>query len=323
MPDGTSGAGFEPLVDDFLAYLRLERGRADNTQRTYAYWLTQFAAWAAGQGLTSWRDIRFAHLFGFIEACRTEAPAEPPPGKKRGRGRPRSAARSASTSYLAVAALRAFFRFAVGEGHLESNPAANLSLPRRWDLLPKALTEADIQRLLAEPGPDADPNELCDHAVTELAYASGLRLAELRGVRLEQLRLESGFLMVIGKGNKERVTPVGRRAVRAIERYLDAARPKLVRPHSPGTVFLNQRGRAFGATTLWLRIKRRAERAGLKPMTPHMLRHSFATHLLEGGADLRVIQEMLGHASLATTEVYTHVAGGRLQEEHARRHPRA
>ena len=157
----------------------------------------------------------------------------------------------------------------------------------------------------------------------ELAYASGLRLAELRNLRLEQLHLEAGFINVIGKGNKERVVPLGRKAVAALERYLDAGRPRLVTPRSPANVFLTRRGTPFAPVTLWLRIKQRVRRAGIaRNVTPHMLRHSFATHLLEHGADLRVIQELLGHASISTTEVYTHVAGSRLREVHRKYHPR-
>jgi integrase/recombinase XerD len=176
---------------------------------------------------------------------------------------------------------------------------------------------------LLRPEKPETPSSLCDQAALELAYGSGLRLAELRGLRLEQLRLEAGFINVTGKGNKERVVPVGSKAVAALERYLSAGRPKLVKPKTPGNVLLNQRGRAFASVTLWLRIKRRARRAGLGPtLTPHVLRHSFATHLLENGADLRVIQELLGHSSISTTEVYTHVGGKRLREIHDKFHPR-
>jgi integrase/recombinase XerD len=150
-----------------------------------------------------------------------------------------------------------------------------------------------------------------------------LRLAELRGIRLEQLHLEAGFVTVIGKGNKERVVPLGRKAVAAIKRYLEAGRPKLVSAKSPANLFLTQRGTPFAAVTMWQRIKRHAARAGLeRNITPHMLRHSFATHLLEHGADLRVIQELLGHASISTTEVYTHLDGERLREVHRKFHPR-
>src|SRR5437899_856198 len=206
---------------------------------------------------------------------------------------------------------------------LPANVAENLSLPRRWQRLPKALTAREIEKLLTAETPET-PQNLCDQAILELAYASGLRLAELRGIRLEQLHLQAGFINVIGKGNKERVVPLGRKAVGALQRYLEAGRPKLVTPRSPGTVFLTRRGTPFAPVTLWLRIKRRVRLAGVsRNVTPHMLRHSFATHLLEHGADLRVIQELLGHASIATTEVYTHVAGSQLREAHRKFHPRA
>jgi integrase/recombinase XerD len=151
-----------------------------------------------------------------------------------------------------------------------------------------------------------------------------LRLAELRNARLEQLHLDAGFINVVGKGNKERVVPVGRKAVQALNRYIEVGRPKLVTPRSTANVFLTNRGTLFAAVTLWLRIKQRARRAGVaRNITPHMLRHSFATHLLEHGADLRVIQELLGHASIGTTEIYTHVTGNRLRDVHRKFHPRA
>jgi integrase/recombinase XerD len=168
------------------------------------------------------------------------------------------------------------------------------------------------------------PESLRDQAILELAYASGLRLSELKNLRLEQLHLEAGFINVIGKGNKERVVPVGRKAVEAMNRCIEVARPKLVTPKSPANVFLTKRGTPFASVTLWLRIKKRIARAGIsRNITPHMLRHSFATHLLEHGADLRVIQELLGHASIGTTEIYTHVTGNRLREIHRKFHPRA
>jgi integrase/recombinase XerD len=229
---------------------------------------------------------------------------------------------SPGSLYLQIAALRAFFRYAEQEGLVAVNVAENLSLPRRWFRLPKSLAADEVQRLLRPVYP-GDASTLCDEAVLELAYASGLRLAELCGLRLENLHLDGGFVVVVGKGNKERVVPVGRSAVASIRRYLEAGRPRLVSARSPGNVFLNQRGGAFAHVTLWRRIKRRARLAGLpRNLTPHMLRHSFATHLLERGADLRVIQEFLGHSSISTTQVYTHVTGSRLKEVHRRFHPR-
>jgi len=239
-------------------------------------------------------------------------------------GEPAESARRLSTEsvYLEIAALRAFYRFAEAERLLPVNAAEHLTLPRRWNRLPRGLSGEEIERLLTPESPET-PCSLCDQAVLELAYASGLRLAELRALRLEQLHLDAGYVNVIGKGNKERVVPVGRKAVEALHRYLAAGRPKLLTPRSPGNVFLTRRGTPFAPVTLWLRIKRRARRAGIeRNVTPHMLRHSFATHLLEHGADLRVIQELLGHASISTTEVYTHVAGQRLREVHRKFHPR-
>ena len=229
---------------------------------------------------------------------------------------------SSESVYLEIAALRAFYRFAENEKLLPLNVAENLSLPRRWKRLPKALTNSEIEKLLAPEEP-AKPRTLCDQAVLELAYASGLRLSELRNLRLEQLHLEAGFINVIGKGNKERVVPVGRKAVEALNRYIEVGRSKLITPRSPANVFLNQRGKPFASITLWKRIKDRVKRAGVaRNVTPHMLRHSFATHLLEHGADLRVIQELLGHANISTTEVYTHVTGNRLRDVHRKFHPR-
>ncbi len=303
------------LVEDFLQYLRHERGQAEHTQKTYAALLGKFTDWAQQEGLADWKSVELRHLRAFLE-------------HERERGllnRPKDSPQrlSGESLYLEIAALRAFYAYAEREKKLDINVAENLSLQRRWKRLPKALTGAEIEKLLAPETPET-PRGLCDQAVLETAYASGLRLAELRNARLEQLHLEAGFINVVGKGNKERVVPVGKKAVAALERYLAAGRPKLVRPHSPANVFLTTRGRAFAPVTLWLRIKQRARRSGIaRNVTPHMLRHSFATHLLEHGADLRVIQELLGHASIGTTEVYTHVAGARLREVHRKFHPRA
>jgi len=302
------------LVEDFLQHLRHERGQAEHTQRTYSALLNKFVAWAGKQGLTDWKAVELRHLMAFLQHERERALANQPK---------ESARRLSSESlYLEIAALRAFYRFAENEKLLPANIAEHLSLPRRWKRLPKALTSQEIDKLLAPETPET-PQSLCDQAVLELAYASGLRLAELRNVRLEQLHLDAGFVNVIGKGNKERVVPLGRKAVAALERYLSVGRPRLVTPRSPANVFLTRRGTPFAPVTLWLRIKQRVQRAGVgRNVTPHMLRHSFATHLLDHGADLRVIQELLGHASIGTTEVYTHVAATRLREVHRRHHPR-
>ena len=315
------GAGFvgrrasvETLVEDFLQYLRHERGQGEHTQRAYASQLGKFIAWAGPQGLTSWSHVELKDLMGFLQSERARGLNHEPEGSTK--------RLSSESVYLAIAALRAFYRFAENEKLLTENVAEHLALPKRWKRLPKALTHPEIEKLLTPELPESPPS-LCDQAVLELAYASGLRLSELKNLRLEQLHLEAGFLNVIGKGNKERVVPVGRQAVAALNRYLVAGRPELVTPKSPANVFLTQRGTPFAAVTLWRHIKNRVQRAGVeRNITPHMLRHSFATHLLEYGADLRVIQELLGHASISTTEVYTHVAGSRLREVHRKFHPR-
>jgi integrase/recombinase XerD len=311
----------QTLVEDFLQHLRHERGQAEHTQRTYAALLNKFVTWAGGAGLSDWKLVQLKDLMAFLqhERERVQTPKSKLQTSKIGD----SKRLSSESLYLEIAALRAFYRFAENEKFLPSNVAEHLSLPRRWKRLPKALTAEEVERLL-KPEAVESLRSLCDQAVLELAYASGLRLAELRGIRLEQLHLEAGFITVIGKGNKERVTPVGKKAVAAIEKYLATGRPKLVTPRSPANVFLTKRGTPFAAVTLWLRIKQRVKQAGIeRNVTPHMLRHSFATHLLENGADLRVIQELLGHATIATTEVYTHVAGSRLRDTFRKFHPRA
>jgi integrase/recombinase XerD len=305
----------EALIEDFLQHLRHERGQAGHTQRTYAALLERFVGWAKDHGLSNWRQVEFQHLMEFLEHERSRRLAHEERGSTR--------RLSPESMYLQIAALRAFYRFTEQERLLPVNVAENLSLPRRWKRLPKALNAGDIERLLAPEQPET-PASLCDQALLELAYASGLRLAELRGLRLEQLHFDAGFITVIGKGNKERVVPVGSKAVAAIERYLTTGRPKLVTPKSPANLFLTKRGTPFAPVTMWLRMKRRVRRAGIeRNVTPHMLRHSFATHLLEHGADLRAIQELLGHASISTTEIYTHVANERLKEVHRKFHPRA
>jgi integrase/recombinase XerD len=303
------------LVEDFLYYLRHERGQSEKTQKTYAAQLNSFVKWAEKRGLSDWKAVELPDLMGFIED-ETKRPLKT--GDKESGRKP-----SPETIYLAIAALRAFYKFAENEKILPVDVAENLSLPRRWKRLPKMLTTTEVDTLL-QPEIPATPQTLCDQAIIELAYASGLRLAELRNIRLEQLHLEAGFINVVGKGNKERVVPVGQKAVEAINAYLNSGRPKLVTPKSPANLFLTQRGTPFAAVTMWKRIKHRAKYVGIaRNITPHMLRHSFATHLLENGADLRVIQELLGHANISTTEVYTHVAGERLRDIHRKFHPRA
>jgi integrase/recombinase XerD len=304
----------QQLVEDFLQHLRNERGQAEHTQRTYSALLGRFNQWAGENGIATWQEVQLKTLTDYLLHEQKRRLAHTPEDSKR--------KLSTSSLYLEIAAFRAFYKFCENEKLLPENVAEHLTLPKRWKRLPKSLTNEEIERLL-QPMSPATPDSLCDEAILEVAYASGLRLAELRGLRLEQLQLEAGFLIVIGKGNKERVVPIGKKAIKSLEHYLQAGRAKLIKSKSPGTVFLTRRGTPFSPVTMWLRIKKRVAYAGIeRNITPHMLRHSFATHLLENGADLRAIQEMLGHANISTTELYTHVTGQRLQQVHDKYHPR-
>src|ERR1041384_4203169 len=226
----------QTLVEDFLQYLRHERGQAEHTQKTYAALLRKFITWAEKEKLTDWKQVELRHLMSFLQHERERALVNEPKESSR--------RLSSESVYLEIAALRAFYRFAENERFLPANVAENLSLPRRWKRLPKALTNQEIEKLLAPETPET-PASLCDQAVLELAYASGLRLAELRQARLEQLHLEASFTNVIGKGNKERVVPLGRKAVAALQLYLNVGRPKLVNQRSPANVFLTKRGTPF------------------------------------------------------------------------------
>ncbi len=304
----------QTLVEDFLQYLRHERGQSAHTQRTYDGLLNKFTAWAKQNGLDRWDQVELNHLTAFLQDERARSLANEPKDSTR--------RLSSESVYLEIAALRAFYRYCEIEKLLPRNIAENLSLPRRWKRLPKALSNDEIERLI-RADEVVTPRSLCDDAILELAYASGLRRAELCSLRLEQLHLEAGFINVIGKGNKERVVPVGSNAINALNRYINDGRPKLVRPRSPANVFLTTRGTHFSSITMWKRITDRVKsRCMGRNITPHMLRHSFATHLLEHGADLRVIQELLGHANISTTEVYTHVTSSRLRDVHRKFHPR-
>ena len=304
----------DSLIDDFLAYSRLERGQSPKTQATYANALKGLLAWLRSNNVPAWEAVDKTHLQRFLEYERTR--------QKMGPSKEPIGFLQEASLYLTVAGIKAFFKYGTREHHLPRDVAESLTFPKKWRKLPKSIRQDHIDALLQLPAAPS-PSDLCDQAILELAYASGLRLSELRMLRLEQLHLKEGYVQVVGKGNKERVIPVGSKAINALENYLRVGRPALVSAKSPATVFLTQRGSSFASTTLWKRVKNRAKRSGIGDnITPHMLRHSFATHLLEHGADLRVIQELLGHANISTTEIYTHVDRSRLKDIHKRFHPR-
>jgi integrase/recombinase XerD len=296
---------WEEAMEGCLGYLATEKSHAVNTQLINRIALESFAAWMEKKhpdcnlGAISKEQIR-----EFLRARRTERKLAP------------------SSMKMVVVALRHFIAHLKREGILEHDLLPALDLPRLNQTLPDTLSEAEVGQLLAVKLPET-PLGLRDRALLEVLYASGLRASELAGLRLENILQEERLLRVIGKGNRERLVPVGEKALAALDRWLARGRPKLVKPKTGGEVFLGAHGCRLTTARIWQIVQEITKLAGLqKKIWPHLLRHSFATHLLSHGADLRAIQEMLGHASLATTQVYTHVDQARLKEVHRKFHPR-
>jgi integrase/recombinase XerD len=292
------------LVDAYLAHLSLERRLSANTVDGYARDLTLLGRIAAGAGTPIERLDRRA-----LEAAIRQLMAE-------GRS-PRSVAR-------AVACVRGFYRFLVVAGHLANNPADDLRAPRAWKTLPKFLSVEEVDQLLAAPDVTT-PGGLRDRALIEVLYATGLRVSELVGLKPQDVNLESGYLTTTGKGRKQRLVPLGDEAASWVTRYVKEARPRLLKKRTSPRLFVNARGGAgLSRVGFWKILKGHGARAGItKALSPHVLRHSFATHLLDRGADLRAIQMMLGHADLSTTQIYTHILDARLRAVYDRFHPRA
>ena len=292
------------LLDRFSDGLWLNDGLARNTLESYRRDVTQFAAWLAqscGKALieAGAADIR-RHLAGQVEEKRSK---------------PRT------TSRL-VSALKRFFQFAVREGLRSDDPSAGLESPKVPRALPKSLSEEEVEALLAAPDVATDQG-LRDRAMLETLYASGLRVSELVGLKVLQVSLDMGVVRVLGKGAKERLTPLGEEAVEWITRYQQAARPALLGARKSDALFVTARGGPMTRQAFWGLVKRHAFAAGIrKPISPHTLRHAFATHLLNHGADLRVVQMLLGHADISTTQIYTHVVRERLKTLHRKHHPR-
>ena len=290
-------------IDSFLLYLATERGLSTNYQLSTRASLERFAGWALGREVESVTKVTPPLLSEFLIS-----------EKKRGL--------TATSIKLEAVALRIFFRFLTARARVPADPAEKLPLPRLPQTLPQPLSQPDMAKLVASPAGDS-PLEIRDRALLELLYACGLRIAEACSVRLENLDEEGGVIRVTGKGNKTRLIPVGRKALEALKFYLTNARPKLVSPKSGGEIFLSVRGHALTPARIWQLVRHYAKISGIEEAVhPHQLRHSFATHLLAGGADLRIIQEMLGHASIATTQIYTQVDRGQLKSIHRKFHPR-
>ena len=294
----------ETQLDLFLDYLTVERGLAANTRASYSSDLLKFLSYLKDQGICDWSQVRFSDVISFLARAQDQGLA------------PRSRARLLAT-------LRSFFKFMVGDSHLSESPVANLTSPRLMRHLPAVLGIAEVERLLAQPNP-AQPLGKRNGAMLELLYATGLRVSELITLTVGQVNLEIGFLVVVGKGSKERIVPMGEVATEAVRGYVFEARPLILKGRMSEILFVTNRGKAMTRQGFWKLLKRYGREANIqKPLSPHTLRHSFATHLLERGADLRSVQMMLGHADINTTQIYTHVARERLQEVHRKYHPRA
>ncbi|MEI6051231.1 MAG: site-specific tyrosine recombinase [Opitutaceae bacterium] len=296
-------AAFAGDIDGFIAFIDLERGLSRHTRENYQRDLDQAATWLARQNVADWRTVSAAQAGEWLHSLSRAEFAVASLARK-------------------LTALRVFARHLMREKLRGDDFTALLAGPKLGRRLPGTLSVDEVTRLLAAPI-GGDPAALRDRALLELFYSSGLRVTELGGLMLQQVDLEQGFLRVFGKGSKERVVPIGGRACTAIATYLSAGRPHFVKTRTGGPLLLCNRGGALSRITLWSIVKKHARRAGItQNVKPHLLRHSFATHLLSGGADLRAIQEMLGHASIATTQIYTAVEPQRLLDQHAKFHPR-
>ncbi len=300
-------ARFGGLVLDFLSYLELERGLSRNTLNAYRTDLLQYGEFLAGHH-TDALAVGPAEISEFLAELAT------------GNGRP---ACSSATIHRKAACLRSFYKQLRRDELIVDDPTAALSAPRRAKKLPHVLNYSEVQKLLAAPRGD-EPTTLRDRALLEVMYACGLRASETIGLELADIDLHEGFLRARGKGSKERLVPLGRKAIAAISAYLRSGRPKLIGERHEAKLFVNFRGGPLTRQGLYKIVQRNAREAGLAGrMSPHTLRHSFATHLLAGGCDLRAVQEMLGHADISTTQMYTHLSGERLKEVYFNSHPRA
>ncbi len=296
-------------VESFLDFLRAEKGYSVNTIAAYRNDLTQFAehmAERAGRPLHDWDEIDKGAILDYILEMKEREYAS-------------------STVARKVAAIKSFFHFLTSENQLEDDPTANLDSPKVKKRLPVTLSYEEVDRLLAMPGREGASKSLRDRALLELLYATGMRVTEIVSLDLEDVNLASATVRVTrGKGGKERIIPMHGRAVEALEAYLGKARLQLLKDAGERALFLNHRGERLTRQGLWLIIKYYVQQAGIEgEVTPHTLRHSFATHLLNGKADLRHVQELLGHANISTTQIYTHITGDRLRVAYDEAHPRA
>lgn len=294
----------QKLVDEFLYYLVVERGLAENTLASYNSDLQQFIKYLESAQVKSFNNVSRGLLVAYVVKMQQEG-------------------RSPATISQHLAAMKSFYNFLLRERLVEADPTANLESPRQPKKLPMVLTVSEVEKLLSQPKPDS-PAGLRDKAMLELFYATGLRVSELVALNIDQVNLQGEFVRCLGKGSRERVVPMGQVACFHIRTYLENGRGKLIRKKAEPALFVNQHGRRLSRQGCWKILKGYARAANIKKsITPHTLRHSFATHLLENGADLRSVQELLGHADIGTTQIYTHLTKKKIREVYDKTHPRA
>lgn len=293
------------LVESFLEYLEVEKGFSHNTLAAYHTDLGQFLSFLREErAFWGWPEITQDDIIAFLMHMKQRKYA-------------------ASTVARRISALRSFFAFLAQENHIDQDPSEEVELPKVSRRLPRVLTPEEVDELLELPARSDSPIALRDRAMLELSYSSGMRVSEIVNLKLGDLNLVTGDIRCIGKGDRERILPLSATAARALEEYLELGRPHLARSAQAEHLFLNRRGRQMTRQGFWLMLKKYAEDIGLYDITPHTLRHTFATHALERKVDLRTVQEMLGHASVATTQVYTHLVTDQLHEAYEEAHPRA
>ncbi len=294
----------DALLDAFYQFLLLERGLSRNTVAAYASDLMKFQLYLKGKGIKDVQVVTTKDIENFLYTLAQQG-------------------LSARSRARALTAVKTFFRFLIYNGRLDKNPASLVEAPRFGQKLPQVLSLEEVERLLTAPD-ISTPKGLRDKAMLELLYATGVRVSELVQLRLNQVNLEVGYVLIVGKGEKERFVPIGRKAQEALEIYLQKGRPHLLKNKTSPYLFLGYKGQPLTRQGFWEIIKRYALAAGIaKPISPHTLRHSFATHLLQRGADLRSVQTMLGHASVITTQIYTHITKEHLKKSYVKFHPRA
>ena len=291
------------LLERYYNHLLIERGAAGNTLEAYSRDLKRFVTFLEEKGVSDVRSVSSRHVIDFLVQIKEEG-------------------LSANSMNRCLAALRGFYKFLLREKAVDESPLAHIELAKVWMRLPDTVSKEEMNSILSQPG-DQTPAAMRDSAMLELIYATGLRVSELASLTMNSFNWQVCFLVVMGKGSKERVVPVGKMAYDCVRRYVDEARPKFMKSKTTDVLFLNRFGGAFTRQGLWKLIIHYAQKAGLqKNVHPHTFRHSFASHLLEGGADLRAVQVMLGHSDISTTQIYTHVTRERLKEIHRKYHPR-